>query len=134
MKKTESPERSRRILIVEDDPTLLTALVDKFTREGFMVLGAKDGQEGLDTALREHPDLILLDVVMPVMDGLTVVNKLRHDNWGSEVSIILLTNLSDKEHSVVKSLSGSLDYIIKSDWKLEDIVKKVKERLGVKTP
>lgn len=120
----------KKILIVEDEPGLLNALVDKFTHEGFVVLSAKDGQEGLEVALPEHPDLILLDIIMPVMDGMTMLRDLRKDPWGKNVPVILLTNLSEAE-KVAESLSqGVYYYLVKSDWKLEDIVKKVKEKLG----
>ncbi len=67
---------------------------------------------------------------MPVMDGVTVLDKLRHDEWGVSVPIIMLTNLPDKEGSVVQSPFGSLDYIVKSDWKIEDVIAKIRERLG----
>ena len=82
----------------------------------------------MEIALREHPDLILLDLIMPVMDGMTMLKKLRHDPWGTKVSVIILTNLSDAEGSLMRSI-GSLDYIVKSNWKLEDVVAKVRERL-----
>lgn len=117
--------------VVEDESSLSKALQDKLENEGFSVLTAKNGKDGLDIATKEHPDLILLDIVMPVMDGLTMLDKLRHDEWGTEVPVILLTNLSDKENSAIRSPFGSLDYIIKSNWKLEDVVKKIKDKLGV---
>lgn len=123
---------NKKILVVEvieDETSLRNALHDKLSEEGFSVLGAKNGKEGLEMALKEHPDLILLDVVMPVMDGLTMLDKLRHDEWGTEVPVILLTNLPDKEDEAIRSPFGSLDYIIKSDWKLEDVVKKIREKL-----
>lgn len=78
-KKTEN----RSILIVDDEPALLAALVDKFTRAGYSVTVAEDGQQGLNSALKNHPDLILLDIIMPVMDGLTMLAKLRRDGWGN---------------------------------------------------
>jgi len=115
-----------KILVVEDEPTLTTALVDKFTAEQFTVLAAKNGQEGLTMALAEHPDLILLDIVMPVMDGMTMLAELRKDEWGKGVKVILLTNLSDPQKmsdSIAKDVAG---YLIKSDWKLNDLVSEVK--------
>lgn len=121
----------KRILIVEDEPSLLTILVDKLNREGFSCLEAKNGEEGLKVALREHPDLILLDIIMPVMDGMTMLYELRKDPWGKDAKVIFLTNLSEAE-KVAESLSqGVFDYLVKSDWKLEDIVIKVKEILGI---
>ncbi len=74
--------QTKKILVVEDDVPELNALRDKFTREGFSILTAKNGEEGLAIALREHPDLILLDIIMPVMDGITMLVKLREDSWG----------------------------------------------------
>lgn len=121
----------RKILIVEDEPALLAALVDKFTQEGFLVISAKDGREGLNSAINNHPDLILLDIILPVMDGMTMLYELRKNLWGKTVPIILLTNLSEAERVSQSLRQGVYDYLIKSDWKLEDIVKKVKEKLNL---
>ena len=121
---------NKKILIVEDEVALLNALRDKFTREGFAVLEAKNGEEGLEIALREHPDLILLDIIMPVMDGMTMLAKLREDNWGKDAKVIVLTNLSDTEKVSAAMTKGTFDYLVKADWKLEDVVRKVRERLG----
>lgn len=117
-------------MIIEDEPMLLTALSDKFTREGFKVLIAPNGLEGLKIALKNRPDLILLDIIMPVMDGITMLYKLRQDDWGKTVKIILLTNLSDPgkiTETVTKKVNG---YLVKSDWKIADVVKQVKKKLG----
>ncbi len=106
------------------------ALHDKLAREGFAVLEAKDGQEGLNCALADHPDLILLDIVMPVMDGMTMLNKLRRDDtWGKDAQVILLTNLNEAGKVADALVRDVHDYIVKADWTLEDIVKKVKEKL-----
>lgn len=113
----------QKILIVEDESSQRIALADTFVREDFHVFAAKDGSEGLVVALREHPDLTLIDIVMPVMDGITMLSKLREDVWGKNAKVIMLTNLSDAlEH-------GSYDYLVKSDWKLEDVVARVRARL-----
>ena len=112
-----------KILIVEDEASQRMALVDKFTREGFSVVEAKDGKDGLTIALQEHPDLILLDIVMPVMDGMTMLQKIREDAWGKDVKVIVLTNLSDA------LAHGSYDYLVKSDWKINDVVARVRARL-----
>lgn len=122
------PEK-KKVLIVEDDTSLRKALAEKLLYEGFAVCEAENGVVGLEVALREHPDIILLDVVMPKMDGLTMLSKLREDSWGKIAQVIMLTNVNDGE-SVLKSLDqAAFDYLIKSDWKLEDIVKKIRERL-----
>ncbi len=116
--------------IVEDELSLLEVLTDKFSKEGFKVLRAKNGKDGLKVALTEHPDIILLDIIMPVMDGMTMLKKLREDEWGKDAKVIILTNLSDNEKTAQALADGSNDYLVKSDWKIEDVVKKVEERLG----
>ena len=120
----------KKILIVEDETSLRNALCEKLTREGFAILEAKNGEEGLEVALREHPDLILLDIIMPVMDGMTMLKKLREDAWGKNAKVIILTNLSDNDKMAEAITQGTFDCLIKSDRTLEDVVKKVKERLG----
>ena len=78
----------KKVLVVEDERTLRDALVKKLSKEEFTVLSAKDGKEGLDTALAEHPDLILLDILMPKMNGIEVLQKLREDEWGAKAKVI----------------------------------------------
>ena len=123
-------ENKKTILIIEDERSLREALRDKLTREGFSTLEAKNGEEGLDVALREHPELILLDIVMPVMDGMTMLKQLRENAWGKNVKIIILTNLSDIEKIADSVKNEVYDYLVKTDWKLEDVVTKIRERLG----
>jgi len=127
-------ENTKTILvieIVEDDNSVQSALADKLSREGFSILEAKNGKEGLNIALTKHPDLILLDIKMPVIDGVTMLKFLRADQWGKNASVMVLSNLNDD-----KTISEALDqntfeYFIKSDIKLEDLINKVKERLGI---
>ena len=121
------------VLIVEDEQSLRQTLVDKLTREGFDVLEAKNGEEGLERALKKHPDLILLDIIMPVMDGMTMMKKMREDKWGRKVPIILLTNLSATDAEIIKRVIEDEPsyYLLKSDWKIKDVVNKVKETLAL---
>lgn len=119
----------KTILIVEDERPLLKALTVKLLREGFKILQATDGEMGLSEALGKHPNLILLDIIMPKMDGLTMLNKLREDNWGKTVPIIVLTNLIDDAKISQSIRNNDFDYLVKTDWKLEDVVRKVKEKL-----
>lgn len=123
---------NKKILVVEDEAPLRTAVSDILVFEGFEVFQAKNGQEGLDIALAEHPDLILLDLMMPIMDGLTMLEKLReHKEWGKTAAVILLTNINDPEKVAEATEAGSFDFLVKSDWNIEDVVKKIKQRLGV---
>ncbi|HEY9585487.1 MAG TPA: response regulator [Candidatus Paceibacterota bacterium] len=123
---------NKKVLIVEDEAPLRTAMADILVFEGFTVYQAKNGLEGLEIALEQHPDIILLDLMMPVMDGLTMLGKLRQDQtWGKDVGVILLTNISDPEKIAQATDAGSYDFLVKSDWSIEDVVKKIKARLNV---
>lgn len=121
--------KQKKILVVDDEKALRGALSDKFKRAGFFVLEARNGEEGLEVAMREHPDLILLDVMMPVMSGMAMFKQLREDEWGKSARVIMLTNLNDAEYVAEAMKQGSYDYFIKSDWKIEDLVAKVREKL-----
>lgn len=108
---------------------LLEVLRKKFTMEKFDVLQAPDGKIGLEEALRNRPDLILLDIIMPIMDGITMLRKLREDAWGKNVHVILLTNLSDESKVAEAMKHGVYDYLVKADWNIGDVVKKVRSKL-----
>jgi len=123
--------KANKILIVEDEPAMLDILTAKLMQAGLIVITAGNGQEGLDVALAQHPDLILLDIIMPVMDGMTMLRELRKDPWGKSVRVMLLTNLSEAGRADESFEQEVYDYLVKSDWKLEDIVNKVKGKLGI---
>ena len=123
---------NKKVLIVEDEAPLRNAVSDILSFEGFDVFQAKNGQEGLDLALQEHPDIILLDLMMPIMDGLTMLEKLREDqDYGKTAAVILLTNINDPEKVAMATEAGSYDFLVKSDWNIEDVVHKIKGRLGI---
>jgi len=117
------------ILITEDEVQVLKLLSRRLSEEGFDIEKANDGNSGLSLALKTHPDLILLDIVIPKMDGLTMLKELRKDDWGKSVPVIILTNLSDAERINDALSHGVYDFLIKSDWKLDEIVTKIKTRL-----
>lgn len=119
------------ILIVEDEPSLRRALVDAFHREAFKVSEAANGEIGLRQALAEHPDLILLDIIMPVMDGLTMVRQLRLDPWGHDAKVIILTNLSDVKSVADAFEQQTYDFLVKTNWTIEALINKAKERLKI---
>lgn len=128
-------EANKKILIIEeieDDASLRAVIHDKLSREGFGVIEAKDGEEGLALALSEKPDLILLDIVMPKMDGVTMLKKLREANeWGKNIPVILLTNLSadnEKMNQMITDYEPAY-YLVKSNWSLHDLIEKIKERI-----
>jgi DNA-binding response OmpR family regulator len=122
----------KKILIVEDELSLRTALRTKLMHEGFDVFDAKNGQEGLNSALSNQPDLILLDVLMPVMDGMTMLKKLRESgDWGKHTPVIVLTNISSDNNKMINDVTvlEPSYYLVKSDWNLDGLVLKVKELL-----
>ncbi|MEK7588367.1 MAG: response regulator [Patescibacteria group bacterium] len=124
--------KKNTILIVEDEVSLRNALCDKFKREGFNVFEAKDGEVGLVVARKEKPDIILLDIVMPKMDGMSMLKKLRADGpWSKSVPVMLLTNLGADDKEMAKDIVEDelTSYLVKSNWAINDVVKKVKERL-----
>jgi DNA-binding response OmpR family regulator len=124
-------QTQKTVLIVEDEKILRDAIVDVLRLKNFLPLEARNGNEGVELALRKHPNLILLDLIMPAMDGMAAFKKIREDAWGEKVPIIILTNLSATKEQPVDdmAMNTSTQYLIKSDWKLHDIVKKIEETL-----
>ena len=122
---------SKKILIVEDDKSFLWIIKQSFENEGFSVISAQDGEEGLEVAVKEKPDLILLDILMPKMDGITMARKLKEK--GIESYIMFLTNFKDVEHiGQAIEVAKETDYIVKADLHIDQIVKRVKEKLNLK--
>jgi two-component system response regulator RpaA len=121
----------KKVLVVEDEPSLRKALVEKLTVAGFSVLAAKDGQEGLTMAINKQPKVILLDLMLPKMDGMSVLDRLRRDEWGKNVPVIILTNLMATDgYKKLAEEFNVVDYIVKSDRTLEEVVGKTKSVLS----
>jgi len=119
--------RKIKILLVEDDPFLLSMYTTKFEMENFEVVTAGDGDKGLKLARKEAPDIILLDIMLPKMDGFEVLKVLKSDKVVSHTPVILLTNLSQKSE-VEQGLSlGAKDYLIKAHFMPSEVVEKIKE-------
>jgi CheY-like chemotaxis protein len=118
----------KKILIVEDDQSLRLALYEKLTRAKFEVLTATNGKVGLKQAFAKKPDLILLDILMPVMDGMTMLKSLRKDKWGKNVYVIMLTN-KEPDLSLLDEAKRTpylSSYIMKDSIDMSDIAKLVK--------
>jgi DNA-binding response OmpR family regulator len=122
-----------RILIVEDDPDLLEVLQREFRHNGFEVFGARDGVAGMEITLQNHPDVILLDLLLPQLEGLSMYEKIQRYDWGKEVPVIVLTNYDDPVFTHKAAKLGVVDYIIKSDHKPSEIAHRVKEYLDHST-
>ena len=118
------------ILIIEDESIIRQALVQKLKNEGYQTLEAGNGEEGLKLALETKPNLILLDIILPLMDGLAVLDALRKDAWGKDAKVIILSNLSDEAKVTIAKDKGVSDYLIKTNWDINDVVKKIKQKLA----
>lgn len=120
-------QKKKKILVVEDEEPMLVILRDSLVEAGFAVVTAKNGEEGLAKAYQERPDLVLLDVVMPKMDGMTMMKKLRIDPWGKAVPIIFLTNLTaDTATKNEVASKEPAQYLVKSDYTIDEVVNRVK--------
>ena len=121
------------ILIVEDEKVQQQVLSEKLLAEGFGVLTAEDGARGLQLALSDHPDLVLLDNRMPNMSGYAMLKKLREtDAWGEKVPVIFFSNVepgSKAEREDLDAIAPTA-YLMKSDTDLTGIVAKIRETLG----
>jgi DNA-binding response OmpR family regulator len=121
----------KKILIIEDEEAMQKAIAEAVANQGFVPITASDGVEGLSASLKEHPDLILLDIFMPKMDGLVMLQKLRLDAWGKTAPVIIITNVNPSSNSVINSVlkNEPAYYLVKSEVKLEGIIDKIKEVL-----
>lgn len=119
----------KTILIVEDESDLREALATALKYEGYNVITAGDGEEGIKKALIEKPNLMLLDIVMPKKDGLEVLKTLKGDDRAKDIKIIVMTVLDDLEKIADVVESGGDEYIVKTDITLEGIIKKIRESL-----
>ena len=121
--------KDKTVLVIEDDRVLRRVIIDNLKSEGFNALEAEDGEAGLALALAKHPDIMLVDVVMPKMDGIAMLEKLRQDEWGKDAQVIMLTNLSDPDKISAVSKKGVNDYLVKADWDIAGIIERVKDKL-----
>jgi two-component system OmpR family response regulator len=122
---------NQKVLIVEDEESFLVPLENVFSEAGFDVVLAKDGQEGLISAEKEKPNIMIIDIKMPKMGGIEMTKKLKED--GISIPTIFLTNVKDATHiaDAMEAYRPDSDYIIKTDISLEDIVKRAKAKLGL---
>lgn len=120
----------QKILIIEDEKTLLEALSKKLQFEGYDVYTAVDGQDGLDKIKESMPDLILLDILMPRLDGFGVLESIHKDPELSKIPVIIISN-SGQPVEIERALSlGVKDYLIKAEFDPEEVINKVRNTLG----
>lgn len=128
------PDEKRLILIVDDEADLLKTYTIKLERSGFRVITASNGEEGVAAAVANHPDLILMDVKMPVMDGVVAQQTLHENPATKDIKVVFLTAFSDPTRPEVDSRlakeMGAADFIVKG-LDLNEFVEKVRGYIGV---
>jgi DNA-binding response OmpR family regulator len=123
-------ETARRVLLAEDDRFLRKAAETALKRQGFTVLPAVDGEEALRTARAEAPHLILLDLIMPKMQGFEVLRALKADPATAAIPVIILSNLGQDSDVKQAMEAGAAGYFVKANLSLQDLVKRVGELIG----
>lgn len=119
-----------KLIIVEDDPFLLSILAEKLKEAGFGIETATDGEDGLKKIKSENFNLVLLDMVLPKMDGFKILEELRGDKELKKIPVIILSNLYDKNNIDKAVLLGAKEYIVKAYNTPEEIVFKIKSFLA----
>ncbi len=119
-----------RILIVEDDADFREPLVERFTEEKFMVDQAENGEEALARVEENKPDLVLLDIIMPKMNGITFLKELNQKGI-NEIQIIVLTNMTSHSNVANALQYGAESYLVKAEWDVDQLVDKVRRQLGL---
>ena len=122
---------SKKVLLVDDDPLIIRMYQLNFTRDGYEVITAFDGEGAIMSAKRDKPDIILLDLMMPKMNGVETLKILKNDADTKDIPVIILTNLGDSQDDMKKAKEmGALDYLVKSETDLKILTDRVKEVLG----
>ncbi|MBW6440976.1 response regulator [Patescibacteria group bacterium] len=125
-----SENKKVKVLIIEDDIYISDMYIIKLEAANFEVTAAADGIEGIRKLEKNIPDIILLDVVMPKIDGFSVLKMIKKDNNLNKIPVILLTNLSQKENIERGFELGATSYIIKAHFTPSEVVKKIQEALS----
>lgn len=119
-----------KLLLIEDDPFIREMYISKMEQEGYEVLVSEDGESAFKTIKSEKPDLILLDIVLPKMDGFTLLRKIKEDKDVKDLPVIILSNLGHK-NDIKKGLSlGADEYIVKSHYTPSEVLEKIKKVLN----
>ena len=119
-----------KILVAEDDKLISGSLCEALKTEGFEAMPAYDGEEALAKAKQTVPDLVLLDIMMPKLDGMSVLWELKSNPPTAKVPVVVLTNLGDVDTISKIVEAGAVDYLLKSDQSVDDIIRKVKDVLS----
>lgn len=116
----------KKILIIEDETPIISVLSKSLSND-FDVISSLTGMAGLDEALKTHPDLILLDIILPRITGIEMLQKLREDEWGKTAKVVVITNLTDSPTEEAVTKLGALEFVVKSSASLAQIAEKVRK-------
>lgn len=120
---------TKRVLVIEDDKQIADIVMNKLKEVGFDTMYAEDGEKGLELAMDEKPDLVLLDLIIPKIDGITLLGRLRDSDKGKDIPVIVLTNVEGGLEIDECKKKGIYDYLVKTNWTLNEIVEKVQRAL-----
>jgi len=121
---------AKTVLIVEDEQSMQRALKNKLEHAGYTVLAANDGEGAVEALRSSKPDLVLLDLIMPKLDGISVLRQMKGDDALRAVPVVILTNLSSGDKVAEAMQLGTFDFLVKANYSLDDVLKKVNDRLG----
>lgn len=128
-KPQETDPNKKVILLIEDDPFLVSMYKEKLEIEGFSVITAEDGLQGLNYAISQRVDMILLDILIPKLSGIDLLVRLRQDAKGKDIPVIALTNLSGSGDEEKIRSYGVKDYLVKSNYTPAQVVEVIKKYL-----
>jgi DNA-binding response OmpR family regulator len=127
----QTTKKSKTILIIEDDLKMQRVLKNRLTSEGFQIALALDGEEALRKTQTAVFDLILLDIILPKMNGLEFLKKFKSNKKNQTVPVVILTNLQYDDYKIIELMKeGATDYLVKAKYSLSELVRKVKEKIG----
>jgi CheY-like chemotaxis protein len=119
------------LLLVEDDPLLINMYQSKFSSEGFQVFTATDGEAGLALVKSEKPDIVILDIMMPKLDGIEVLRRIRQDPALKDIPVLMLSNLSEAAKQREAAQLGAKEFLVKANLTPTQVVQKIKQHLGI---
>ncbi len=122
---------AKKILIIEDDKFLRELIAQKLLKEGYDIIEMVDGEKGLKSVKEDKPDLVLLDLILPGIDGFEVLSEMKEDLALSQIPVIVLSNLGQKDDIERALKLGAIDYMIKAHFTPAEIIEKIKGVLGL---
>lgn len=123
-------QNKKNILLVDDDPLIIRMYQNRLTKDGYVVNTASHGEEALIQVMKKKPDLILLDIMMPKMNGVETLKRLKDEEKTKMIPVIILSNLGDNPRDIEAAKNfGALDYLVKANITLKELSKRIKKAI-----